>query len=213
VEPWTAFIPKLLAGLKNTILVTLWAYPIAVAIAFVVAIVRIWRIPVLSSVLQAYVEFIRSTPLVMQLFYVFFALPFLGIRLESLKAAIFTFAVHYGAYMSESVRGTILSVDRGQWEAGTTLNLSRFQVTRLIIVPQALRMVVPILANDLVDLFKNSSLAALVAVPELAFVGRVEALRTFQTVLIYSLIAGFYFIVSYPATVAIRLFEHRVAVP
>ena len=211
MEPLGAFLPNLLGGLRNTMLITLSAFPLAAAIAFLVAIVRVWRVPILAVALQVCVDFIRSVPLVMQLFFVFFALPFVGVAIPPFPACILTFAVHYGAYMSESVRGAILSVDRAQWESAIVLNMSRVESARLVILPQALRIVVPIFANDLIDMFKTSSLAALVSVPELTFVGRVEVLASFQTVLIYSVVAAIYFVVSFPASILARRLERSVA--
>jgi ABC-type amino acid transport system permease subunit len=138
-------------------------------------------------------------------------LPFVGIEFEPFSAGIATFAIHYGAYMSEAVRGAVLSIDRAQWESGFALKLSRYQVARLVIIPQALRIVIPILATELIGMFKSSSLVALVSIPDLTFVGRVEALRTFQTVLVYSLVAGMYFAVAFPASILARRLERAVA--
>lgn len=213
MQTWLDYLPRLWPGLINTLLITLTAFPLAVALAFLVGMLRVWKIPVLGGFLTAYVEFIRATPLVMQLFYVYFALPFIGITINPLGAAIFTFGIHYGAYLSETVRGAVLSIERTQWETATVLHFSRSQTARLIIIPQALRVALPIFTTELIDMFKTTSLAALVGIPELTFLARIEALRTFDVLIVFSLIAAIYFLVAFPATILARQIEKRVAIP
>lgn len=204
---------QLAPGALTSFALTVLIFPAAAGVAVVIALARIWHVPLLAPVSRALVEFIRSTPLLLQLFFVFFALPFVGIKLDPWPTALLTLTVHFGAYQSEIVRAAILSVPVGLLEASRVLGMSAFTTMTRVIAPLALRVAIPPMANSLIELFKATAVVSLVAVHEIVFDGQVLANRTFDTLPIFLLITLFYVGVGYPAARIIRTLEKRVALP
>lgn len=167
-----AFWPMVKAGVVYSIPIAVVSFVIGLLIALLVALVRI--VPhggVLHGVLFLFVKFyvsaIRGTPLLVQLMIVFYGLPAIGIVLDPLPTAIIGFSLNIGAYASETIRAAILSVPKGQWEAGYTIGMTYMQTFRRIILPQAVRVAVPPLSNTFISLFKDTSLASVVTITEL----------------------------------------------
>lgn len=160
--------PKILmAGLKVTIPLTVLGFSIALVIAVAVALIQFAHIPVARQLCRFYIWIFRGTPLLLQLMLVFFGLPDLGIRLEPFPAAVLVFALNEGAYASEIVRAALESVPVGQMEAGYCVGMSYIQTVRRVILPQAMRTAVPSLANSLIAMVKDTSLASVVTVAEM----------------------------------------------
>jgi cystine transport system permease protein len=159
--------PLVRGALLGTIPLALASFVLGLAIAVGIALMRLSRVTAVSAVARAYVSVIRGTPLLVQLFVIFYGLPSVGITIDPWPSAIIAFSLNVGGYAAEVVRAAILSVPRGQWEAGHTIGMSRAMTLRRIILPQAARVSVPPLSNTFISLVKDTSLASLVLVAEL----------------------------------------------
>lgn len=162
-----SFWPLLLGGLKGTIPLSVASFAIGLAIALLMALMRLSKNPVVSFIARAYISVIRGTPLLVQLFVIFYGLPSIGVTLSPWPSAIIAFSLNVGGYAAEVIRAAILSVPQGQWEAGYTIGMSRTTALRRLILPQAARVSVPPLSNTFISLVKDSSLASLILVTEL----------------------------------------------
>lgn len=185
-------LPMLVALAKVTIPLTLISFACGLAIAIVTAIARLSGIKILRLIFGAYVWIFRGTPLLVQLFIVFYGLPAVGVTLETWTAAVIAFSLNVGAYASESVRASILSVPRGQWEAAMSLGMTQAQILRRIIAPQAVRISLPPLSNTFIGLVKDTSLAASITMVDMFMVAQRIAARTFEPLLLYVLAALIY---------------------
>ena len=182
----------LVALAKVTIPLTLISFACGLAIAIVTAIARLSGIKILRLIFGAYVWIFRGTLLLVQLFIVFYGLPAVGVTLETWTAAVIAFSLNVGAYASESVRASILSVPRGQWEAAMSLGMTQAQILRRIIAPQAVRISLPPLLNTFIGLVKDTSLAASITMVDMFMVAQRIAARTFEPLLLYVLAALIY---------------------
>lgn len=186
--------PIIKAGLLVTIPLSLIAFAIALVIAVVTALARISNYRLLRWLFGAYVWVFRGTPLLVQLFIIFFGLPKMGITLDAWTAAIITFSLNTGAYASESIRASILAIPKGQWEAAQSLGMTYWQMLRRVIAPQTIRISLPSVANDFIDLVKGTSLVASITLADLFMVGQQITARTYEPLMIYSLCAVIYLI-------------------
>lgn len=180
-----SFFPILIAGLKVTVPLTLIVFFLGTLLAVIVAIIRINKVKILSQIAWFYVWIIRGTPLIVQLFIVFFGLPKLGIIIPAIPAAILTFTLSVGAYSSEIVRSSILAVPTGQWEAAEALGFSYAQTLIKIILPQATKIAVPPLFNSFIALVKDTSLASTITVTEMFLVTQRITARTYEPFILY----------------------------
>jgi L-cystine transport system permease protein len=162
-----SFWPLLLGGLTGTIPLALASFGIGLVLALVVALLRLSPNRVLSCIGRAYVSLIRGTPLLVQLYVIFYGMPAIGVRIDPWPSAIIAFSMNVGGYAAEVVRAAILSVPKGQWEAGWTVGMSPARSLRRIILPQAARVSVPPLSNTFISLVKDTSLASLILVTEM----------------------------------------------
>lgn len=185
-------LPMLVALAKVTIPLTLISFACGLTIAIVTAIARLSGVKILRLIFGAYVWIFRGTPLLVQLFIVFYGLPAVGVTLETWTAAVIAFSLNVGAYASESVRASILSVPRGQREAAMSLGMTQAQILRRIIAPQAVRISLPPLSNTLIGLVKDTSLAASITMVDMFMVAQRIAARTFEPLLLYVLAALIY---------------------
>ena len=180
-----SFWKILLPGLKITIPLTAASFAIALVIAVVVALIQFAEVPVLKQLARFYVWVIRGTPILVQLFVVFYGLPGVGIILDPIPAALIVFAVNEGAYASETVRAALESVPKGQIEAGYCVGMSWLQTMWRIVLPQAMRTVFPPLSNSLIGLLKETSLAANITVAEMFMSTQRIVARTYEPLLLY----------------------------
>ncbi len=187
--------PMLLATVKATIPLTLISFVLGLAIALVVALMRLSSTPVLSQLARFYISVIRGTPLLVQLYLIFYGLPSLGLTFNSFTAAVIAFSLNVGGYAAEIIRAAILSVPKGQSEAALTLGMSYATTLRRVILPQAARTAVPPLSNTLISLVKDTSLASVVLVTELLRVAQVAAAPTFQFFALYGVAAIYYWVI------------------
>lgn len=204
-------LPDLLGGLWVTVKLTVLAISLALVLGLVLAMLRRSRFAVVRWPVGLFVEFIRSTPLLVQLFFLYFVLPDFGILLSGFTAGVIGLAVHYGAYTSETYRAGIESVPRGQWEAATAVNLPRHQVWWSVVLPQAIPTSLPALGNYLVASLKDAPLASTITVfGVLGVAQRIQA-QTFRGLEPLTLAGLLFLAVSLIAAAFVRLLEKRYA--
>jgi ectoine/hydroxyectoine ABC transporter permease protein EhuD len=203
----------LLNGTFLTIFLTFTSFAVGLSLGLVLALARLnkqrWYF---YWPAQAFVEVIRGTPLIVQLFYLFFVLPFVGITMSPITTGILGLGVNYGAYMSEVYRGGIEAVDRGQWEAAHALAMPNSLIMRAVVLPQAFRVIIPPMGNYFVSLFKDTAIVATISITELLFTARLIASQTFQYLQIYTVVLVIYFVISYPASRAVAWLERRMRI-
>lgn len=191
-----SFWPLLQAGLQFTVPLTLISFTAGLLLAFVVALIRLFGPAPAVAVVRFYVWLIRGTPLLVQLFVIFYGLPNIGIVLDPLPAALIGFTLNVGAYNSEVIRGAIESIPKGQWEAAYSLSMTRWQAIRRTILPQAARVSVPPLSNSFIALVKDTSLAAVLTVPEIFQAAQRIAAVTYEPLILYTEAALIYLVFS-----------------
>ncbi|MFF5993522.1 amino acid ABC transporter permease [Lysinibacillus sp. KU-BSD001] len=184
--------PILKAGIVVTIPLSLLSFAIALVIAVMTALAKLSHIAILRYIFSVYVWIFRGTPLLVQLFIVFFGLPSIGFSLDAWTAAVITFSLNTGAYASESIRASILAIPKGQWEAAESLGMTYWQVLRRVIAPQTMRISLPPVTNDFIDLVKGTSLVASITLADMFMIGQQITARTYEPLLIYSLVAVIY---------------------
>ena len=187
-----SFSKILIPGIVYTIPLTLISFTIGLAIAIASASTQIANIPILKSITKLYVWIFRGTPLLVQIFIIFYGLPSVGILLDPIPAAIVAFSLNVGAYASETIRGSILAIDKGQQEAGLMVGMTHFQVMLHIILPQALRNAIPALFNTFISLLKDTSLAANITVSEMFMVTQRIVAATYEPLVLYLEVAFIY---------------------
>ncbi|WP_231482632.1 ABC transporter substrate-binding protein/permease [Nocardioides sp. URHA0020] len=204
--------PKMLGGLiKGTIPLTVASFLAGLALAVLAALARLSSIRPLDWIARFYISVIRGTPLLVQLFLVFFGLGQVGIKLDPYVAAILALSLNVGGYAAEVVRASILSVPRGQYEAATVIGMEYWQSMRRVVLPQAARIAVPPLSNTLLSLIKDTSLVSLILVPELFHEANVAAALSTEYLPLYALAALFYWVVCYLVTLAQAPLERRLS--
>jgi His/Glu/Gln/Arg/opine family amino acid ABC transporter permease subunit len=203
--------PALLRGLSVTVFLTIVVILAALVLAIPVALIRMSPNVVLRGFGSFYVEVIRGTPLLLQLVYIYYVLPSLGVNLDPMLAAIVGLTLNYTAYMSEVYRGGILAVPKSQWEAAATVGMTKARAFHRIVLPQALRIVTPALGNYFISLFKDTALASVVTVQELTFTGQIISARSYQYFTIYTVTGILYLAVGYPAALFVRWLEKRTS--
>jgi cystine transport system permease protein len=164
---WTSLWPIVSGAIMGTIPLALVSFVVGLVLALGVALMRLSKNRLLSGIARVYISIIRGTPLLVQLFVIFYGLPSLGIKLDPWPSAIIAFSLNVGGYAAEVIRAAILSVPKGQWEAGYMLGMSPAKTLRRVILPQAARVSVPPLSNTFISLVKDTSLASLILVTEL----------------------------------------------
>ncbi len=206
------YLPQLLQGALVSVELTLSVMALSLVFGLLVALARLTRLRWLRIVTTFYVEVVRGTPVILQLFYIYFVLPAVGIRLPPFGAGVVGLTVNYSAYLSEVYRAGIQAIARGQTEAAMALGLSRWLTMRRIILPQALRVVVPPLGNYFIGLFKDTALASTITVKELVFSGQIIAATNFQYFTIYTIAGAIYLALSYPASLSVQYLERRMRI-
>ncbi len=203
--------PDLWAGLQLTVMLTLTGMALALVIGLALALARLDpRRRLLALPAGAFVELIRGSPLLLQLFYIFYVFPFFGLRLSPIAAGILGLGINYGAYLSEVFRAGIEAVDHGQWEAARALGMRPRVYLPLVVLPQAIRIVIPPVGNYFISLFKDTALVSTISIGELLFRGQLLAAENFKYLQIYSLIFVIYLAISYPASLGIRALERHL---
>lgn len=209
---WIDILPSFWEGAKITIELTLYSAVIAFFLAFAAGFGRLSKFRAVRYIAATYVEIFRGTSLFVQLFWIYFALPLFGIMLPKMVAGVLALSLNAGAYGSEIVRSTIISVPKGQTEAAIALNMTPWQRTWLVILPQALVMMLPAFGNLIIELLKGTALVSLVTLSDLTFVATVLNSSIMRPTEIFSVLLIIYFVISLPFTRGIRWIEHRLSV-
>jgi polar amino acid transport system substrate-binding protein len=208
--PLYTFFPSLLKGAGITILLSVASMALAIFLGIVLALTRLYGAPFARSAATAYIEIYRGTPLLVQLFILYYGLPNVGITLSPLAAAIIGLGMNYAAYEAEVYRAGMEAVPRGQMEAALSLGMSRALALRRIIFPQAFRISLPAVTNDFIALFKDSSIVSVIAMVELTKTYGILAATTLRYFELGIIVAILYFGMSYPLSILARRLERKL---
>ena len=187
-------LPSLLKATLMTIFLAGISIVIALVIGFFTAIIRIVKVRILNGIANVYVSIIRGTPLLVQIFVIYYGLPQIGIALDPISSGILALSLNAGAYLSESFRSSILAVDSGQMEASMAMGMTYSQALRRIILPQSLRIAIPTLSNSFIVLIKDTSLVSVITVTELLQMSSLIIAKTFEPLTIYLVAAAIYWV-------------------
>ena len=205
----TEFLPILLQGVGLTILVTIGSLVLSTILGLVWALMRVSQLRALSLLSGGLINVIRGIPIIVLLFYLYFVMPDFGIALTALQAAILGLGIAYSAYQAENFRAGIEAIDKGQIEAAQTIGMGWWLTMRRVILPQAVRIVLPPYGNIMIMLLKDSSQASTITVAELALQGKLIASSTFKNTSVFTLVALMYLTMSIPLILLVRHFENK----
>ena len=207
---WSGYLTLILQGALVTAQLTLFGSALALVVAFVAGLGRLSRHAPLRWLSTVYIEFFRGTSIFVQLFWVYFVLPFAGVTLSPLAAGVLALGLNVGAYGAEVVRGAILSVPRDQIEATVALNLTRFQRMRHVVLPQALPLMLPTFCNNAIELLKATAVVSLISLTDMTFQAQVVRAQTGSTLIPFVTILVLYFLMATAISMAMRALERRV---
>jgi polar amino acid transport system substrate-binding protein len=211
LREWPRYLPLLLRGAVTTVELSILGMALAVVTGLIVVLARLYGPAPMRWLAQAYVEVIRGTPLLIQLFLIYYGLPQIGLRLNAFLAGIMGLGLNYAANEAENYRAGIQSIPKGQTEAALALGMTRGQILRRIVLPQALRVVIPPVTNDFISMFKDSSIVSVITMVELTKVYGELAASTYDYIGLGLMTAGIYFALSYPASIFASRLERHLA--
>ncbi|WP_103106527.1 amino acid ABC transporter permease [Brevibacillus reuszeri] len=206
----SSFLPLLKGALLYSLTLALVSFFFGLIIAILTALARLSGIKPLIGLARFYVSLIRGTPLLVQLFIIFFGLPSVGIMIDPFPSAVIGFSLSVGAYSSEVVRAAILSIHKGQWEAAYSLGMTYWQALRRVVLPQAARVSVPPLSNSFISLVKDTSLAAAILVPEMFRKAQEIVAATYEPLLVYSEAALIYWMICFVLSIVQDRIENKL---
>jgi len=206
----SSFLPLLKGALLYSLTLAIVSFFFGLIIAILTALARLSGIKPLIGIARFYVSLIRGTPLLVQLFIIFFGLPSVGIMIDPFPSAVIGFSLSVGAYSSEVVRAAILSIHKGQWEAAYSIGMTYWQALRRVILPQAARVSVPPLSNSFISLVKDTSLAAAILVPEMFRKAQEIVAATYEPLLVYSEAALIYWMICFVLSIIQDRIENRL---
>lgn len=205
------YLPVLMQGVVLTIVVTILSLLLSTVLGLVWAIMSWSRNPVLDGISRTFITVIRGIPIIVQLFYIYFVMPEIGLNLTALQAGTIGLGVAYSAYQAENFRAGIEAIDKGQIEAAQSIGMSKALIMRRVILPQALRIALPPFGNTMIMILKDSSLVSTITVAELTRQGQLIAGSTFDNITVFTLVALIYLLMSLPLTYLTRRLERRYA--
>jgi len=200
-------LPELLAAAVITIEATLLGFAVAAVLGLVLAILRMSQNPWISNPITGFIEFIRGTPVLIQIFFMFYVLPQFGITMPALLTGVIALGLHYATYCSEVYRAGLENIPRGQWEASIALNLTTYRTFKDVIIPQAIPPVVPALGNYFIAMFKETPLLSAIAVVELMQTAKILGSFSFRYLEPITLVGAFFLIMSLVASMLNQQFE------
>jgi len=203
------FFPILMSGVALTIIVTIGSLLLSTVLGLIWAMMRVSGIKVLSMLSASLINVIRGIPIIVLLFYLYFVMPEFGVTLSALQAAILGLGIAYSAYQAENFRAGIEAIDKGQIEAAQAIGMSWWQTMRRVVLPQAVKIVLPPYGNVMIMMLKDSSQASTITVAELALQGKLIASSTFKNTSVFTLVALMYLTMSIPLILLVRHFEKR----
>ncbi|MBU9422729.1 MULTISPECIES: amino acid ABC transporter permease [Burkholderia] len=204
------FLPILLKGAIVTVEITVCSFVLSTLIGLAFALMRVSPNRLLSGGAAAVINVIRGLPIIVQLFYIYFVLPDLGVQLSAFQAGCIGLGIAYSAYQAENFRAGIEAIDRGQIEAAQSIGMRGAMIMRRVVLPQAFRIALPPYGNTLVMMLKDSSLASTITVAEMTRAGQLIASSTFQNMTVYTLVALLYLALSLPLVWSLRRLERRL---
>ncbi|GHD24261.1 amino acid ABC transporter permease [Tianweitania populi] len=200
-----------LNGTLMTIAITAGVIILGLLLGLLAGLMQLSRNPILRWISWAYIEIFRCTPLLVQLLWFYYALPVLtGVELSAMTAAVMTLSLYGGSFYAEVIRGGVIAIDPGQSEAGLALGMTPAKVMKRIVLPQAIKQMIPPLMNQSIIQFKNTSLVSVLAVPDLLYQGQVITMDTFRPLEVYTVIAVIYFVVLVPLTAIVKRSEKKL---
>lgn len=205
------YFPILMEGVLGTILVTAGSLALSTVLGLVWALMRVSGIPWLARTSEWIINILRSIPIIVILFYIYFVMPDVGFSLSAMQAGIIGLGLAYSAYQSENFRAGIEAVDHGQIEAAMSMGMSWGTTMRRIVLPQALRMTLPPYGNTMIMLLKDSSQASTITVAELAMQGKLLALSTFDNTTVFTMVAVMYMVMCLPLILIVKQLEKKGA--
>jgi len=203
------FFPILMSGVALTIIVTIGSLLLSTALGLVWALMRVSGIGILTGFSGGLINVIRGIPIIVLLFYLYFVMPEFGVTLTALQAAILGLGIAYSAYQAENFRAGIEAIDKGQIEAAQAIGMSWWQTMCRVVLPQAVKIVLPPYGNVMIMMLKDSSQASTITVAELALQGKLIASSTFKNTSVFTLVALMYLTMSIPLILLVRHFEKR----
>jgi polar amino acid transport system permease protein len=203
------FLPLILQGAWVTVQVTLGSLALSTLLGLGLALMRISPYPFLRVPAITFITCLRGIPIIVQLFYIYFVLPDIGIKLSAMQAAIVGLGIGYSAYHAENIRAGLLAVDPGQREAAQSLAMGRYVIMRRIVLPQAVRIILPPYGNIMIMMLKDSSLASVITVGEITRAGQLIAASTFKNMTVFTIVALLYLAMSLPLTGMSAALERR----
>ncbi|MGK5507198.1 amino acid ABC transporter permease [Brevibacillus formosus] len=206
----SSFLPLLKGALLYSLTIAIAAFFIGLIIAVLTALARLSGIKPLIAIARFYVSVIRGTPLLVQLFIIFYGLPSIGLMIDPIPSAIIGFSLSVGAYSSEVVRAAILSIHKGQWEAAYSLGMTYWQALRRVVLPQAARVSIPPLSNSFISLVKDTSLASVVLVPEMFRKAQEVVAATYEPLLVYTEAALIYWVICFVLSIIQDRIENKL---
>ncbi|MHA6907797.1 ectoine/hydroxyectoine ABC transporter permease subunit EhuD [Ralstonia pseudosolanacearum] len=210
IEHAREFLPILLQGAVVTVEVTVLSFLLSSVIGLALALMRLSPVKAVSAAGATIVNIIRGLPIIVQLFYIYFVLPDVGIQLTAFQAGVIGLGIAYSAYQAENFRAGIEAVDPGQREAAQAMGMRGALIMRRVILPQAFRIALPPYGNTLVMMLKDSSLVSTITVAEMTRAGQLIASSTFQNMTVYTLVALLYLLMSLPLVFGLRRLERRM---
>ena len=205
------YLPFLLEGAKVTVMVTAGSLLFSTVLGMVWALMRVSRFPVLIWISSSMINLLRGIPIIVLLFYIYFVLPDMGLSLSSLDAAIIGLGLAYSAYQAENFRAGIEAIDKGQVEAAMSMGMSWGLTMRRVVLPQAVKIMLPPYGNIMIMMLKDSSQASTITVAELALQGKLIASSSFKNATVFSLVAIMYLVMCIPLILLVRHLEKRNA--
>ena len=203
------FFPILMSGVALTIVVTIGSLLLSTVLGLIWAMMRVSGIKVLSMLSASLINVIRGIPIIVLLFYLYFVMPDLGVTLSALQAAILGLGIAYSAYQAENFRAGIEAIDKGQIEAAQSIGMGWWLTMRRVVLPQAVRIVLPPYGNVMIMMLKDSSQASTITVAELALQGKLIASSTFKNTSVFTMVALMYLTMSIPLILLVRHFENK----
>ncbi len=203
-------LPQIVAALKITILATLVGFLLALLLGLLLTLLKGSKVKVIAMVFNGFSEFIRNTPLLVQLFFIFYVFPAFGLTLSPFTAGVLGLGLHYSTYLSEVFRSGIEAVPQGQWEVATALNFKRGQAWTHIILPQAIPPIIPVIGNYFITMFKETPLLSAITLVEILQTAKIIGSASFRYLEPFTIVGALFLLLSYPSSLLIKRLELRL---
>ncbi|AET67658.1 ectoine/hydroxyectoine ABC transporter, permease protein EhuD [Desulfosporosinus orientis DSM 765] len=203
-------LPQILEALKITVSATFVAFAVALVVGLLLTLARRSHYKLLSLFAQGFVEFVRNTPLLVQLYFIFYVLPEHGLALTPFLAGVIGLGLHYSTYLAEVYRGGIESVPPGQWEAAKALNFSTFETWKKVILPQSIPPVIPVMGNYLITMFKETPVLSAITLVEIMQTAKMLGSHSFRYLEAFTIVGALFLVLSYSSSLVVKSLEARL---